>query len=313
MRLFLVSILFLAPLWVWAQVGTTGSVASQVSISLTPSHPAPQERVVANLDDYRSSSNGAEINWYLDTVFIGTGREVSFVAGEAGSTSELRVVVTKTNGQTEAFTTSVTPVYLDLIIEPLTHVPEFYRGRGLPSAGSQVNVVALLSGTNAARDNLVYDWRVNQTRLYPQPIRGGNTVSFTMPQDSRVTLSLSVTNLAGNVVAKEAVYLLNENPRVYFYEVHSLYGILPTSLTTYSLLSNTLTVRAEPYNLSSAAFNLAEIKQWNLNGEDAISDSNPYEVTLQKTGINGSASLGFRVQSTTNLLQGARGEMNLRF
>jgi hypothetical protein len=127
-----------------------------------------------------------------------------------------------------------------------------------------------------------------------------------MPQDSYSVLSVTVAKLDGTVIAKRAIALPSVTPKLLFYEVSTLYGVIETAVKEpFPFLANSLNLRAEPYYLDSAVFNNPSLAQWYIDNNVAQSGPNPYDITLEKTGDIKKAEITFRVQSTTKLLQGA--------
>lgn len=214
-------------------------------------------------------------------------------------------------GASETHSVTLKPLYLDLIIEPQTHVPDFYIGRALPSVGSQVNVTALLNNGKSFDTNYIYTWRINDAVYQGTGLRNKNSINFTLPQGSNTTLSLQVATYSGVVIAKRTLFVPQAKPELHFYEINPLYGIETKALVgDFSLIGNSAIIRTEPYYLDSNVFNNPTILNWTINRNPASPDSsNPYEVTLERTGEAGDANLGFQVQSTTQLLQGVKGSL----
>jgi hypothetical protein len=141
---------------------------------------------------------------------------------------------------------------------------------------------------------------------------GASVINFTVPQGSTAVLSLQVSTGKGVVLAKRTISVPVVKPELYFYEVNPLFGILPRAIDrSFNLIGNGATLRAEPYYLDSLVFNNPSILNWKINRDIASPDSNPYEITLERTGYPGDAALEFEVRSTTQLLQGVRGGINL--
>jgi hypothetical protein len=244
---------------------------------------------------------GTKLDWAFNM------RSITLEAPSVGKTAEIKAVLQLPSGTTEVVATEITPLYLDIIIEPQTHVPSFFVGRALPSPGSTVNATALLSSNTLLTGDYLYTWRLNNAVVEGGPLRGGNRVSFTMPQDSYSTLSVTVTKLDGTVLARRAITLPSVAPKLLFYEVSTLYGMLERALQSpFPFLGNNTTFRAEPYYLDSAVFNSPNLVQWYIDGQEALSNNNPYSITLGRTGELKQTELMFRVQSTTKLLQGAK-------
>jgi hypothetical protein len=310
MRCLSIFLLFiLLPLSLQAQVLDNGFISSDSNLELSPTYPSPNESFTATLNDY-SGSIGAEINWSYNGKSLPeqkNARSITLTAGEAGAKGIVKAVLVYAGGSTRVFETAVTPIYLDIIIEPQTHVPAFYQGRALPSTGSTVNATALLGTPTVSSASYYYTWKINNKVHQGGPLRGGNEIAFVMPQDSASVLSLEVSTLLGEPVASRAVSIPSVSPKLLFYEVSTLYGLEPKAITSsFSLISNSATLRAEPYFLSSTVFNQPNILSWKVAGEEiGITGANPYEVTLQKTGFPGTTDIRFHVRSTDILLQGA--------
>ena len=309
MRCLSIFLLFIfLPLSLQAQVLDDGFISSDINLELTPSYPQPNESFTATLNDY-SGGVGEEIKWYYNGIQLpdrNNARTITLPSGDAGSKSVLKAVLQYQNGSTRALVAEVNPVYLDIIIEPQTHVPTFYQGRALPSIGSNVNATALLSTPGLSTATYYYTWKINNKVHQSGPLRGGNEISFVMPQDSTSVLSLEVTTINGVPVASRAVSIPSVTPKLLFYEVSTLYGLESRAITSsFSLIGNSTTLRAEPYFLSSSVFNQPNILSWKVAGEEiGITAANPYEVTLQKTGFPGTTDIRFHVRSTDIILQG---------
>lgn len=317
MRIFLVFLLFLTGTGsVNAQITGAGFQPSDVILELQPTHPGPLEYYTVNLNDYSSSFSGSEINWFINDQVVGDAfnrRSINLATRENGSKDVIKAVLKNADGALRTVTAVVQPVYLDIIIEPQTHVPDFYAGRALPSIDSSVNLTALVAGTNLRATDYIYTWRVNNRVLEGGPLRGRNEISFILPQDSVSVLSLTVSRTDGTIVAKRAIGITAVTPKLVFYEVNTLYGVESRAITeSFALIGNSATLRAEPYFLSSSIFNNPNIINWSVDGEDiGTPSSNPYDITLQKTGFPGTTDVGFHVRSTDLLLQGARSNISV--
>jgi hypothetical protein len=319
MRIFiLLFLLCTSPFLVAAQFDANSLLAPSLSLELQPTYPSPGETITVTLNDYQGGNFGSEIDWFLDDKSIPDAhnqRRATIVAGSVGTRSEIKVILTSPNGGVDQISASIKPYYLDVIVEPQTHVPDFYQGRALPSIGSSVNLTALLSDGTPLNTDYVYTWRVGEEVLEGGPIRGRNQTSFTTPQGREIVVSLQVTEPDGTVVAKQDFIVPSVSPQIHFYEINTLYGVGYKSVDdSFSLIGESATIKAEPYYLDSRIFNNPDIAKWSINGTDTQSfDKNPYEITFERTTFSGIADLGFHVRSMEVLLQGARNGMEVNF
>ena len=314
LRVFALLLCFL-PLFSHAQIGTGDFLNTSLAIELSPAFPSPGDSFTATINDYSSDAYGATIEWSyndsaLDWAF--NKRSIELTAPAAGESAALKAVLKKPTGSAVTLTQTITPLYVDIIIEPQTHVPSFFQGRALPSPGSTVNATALLGTDTLLTGDYLYTWRINATVIQGGPLRGGNRISFIMPQDSTSVLSLTVTRLDGRIIARRSISIPVAAPKLLFYEVSTLYGMLTKALQSpFPFIAGSATLRAEPYYLDSAVFNNPSVANWYIDGAVVPSGQDPYDITLEKTGDAQRTNIQFRVQSTTKLLQGTKGSLIL--
>jgi hypothetical protein len=209
-------------------------------------------------------------------------------------------------------TASSNGVYLDIIVEPQTHVPVFYQGRPLPSVGSIVNLKALVFGTNIPSSNLIYTWKINDMTFGGSGI-GQNAISFSTPFGTQMQISVSLVDTTNFVIAESDLTIPIVKPALRFYEINTLYGVNQKPLKEFNLISNSATILAEPYYIDSRVYNNPDVSYWDVDGTETQSSGNPYEMTFERTSYGGSARLGFLVRSTVSLLQIAKDEITVNY
>ncbi len=320
MRIFLIAICVLFGIStqpVSAQLDVQALTNPELLLEVQPEFPRPGEEVTVTINDYRGGVYGSTITWVFNGQVIPEAenkREVKVTAGELGTADVIEAVLTKPAGGREVLRNTIRPVYLDLIVEPQTRVPDFYLGRSLPSIQSLVNVTALVND-GRFRSDLVYTWRLNRMVLEGGPIRGQNQMSFETPMGNESILSVTVTEPNGRVLARRAVFIPSVKPELRFHEINSLYGVNTRAINgQYTLTGNSTTLRAEPYFLDTRVYNNPDVAEWKINNVDAgVTGNNPYEVTLQQLGIAGVSSLDFHVRDRTQVLQGVEDGIQIRF
>ena len=309
-------ILLALPVWVSAQFNT---FAPQNALVVTPPYPEPGQVVSVDLDDYAGGLFGATIEWSYNGDIIPTlenQRSIEFVAGDVGTTDVIEAALTTAAGVTETLSATVNPIYLDIILEPQTRVPDWYQGRSLPSIGSVVNATALVYDGNLLNPaDLVYTWRVNQQVLEAGPVRGRNVMAFNTPRGNTFLLSVTVARATGETIARETIVVNSVNPELAFYEQHPLYG--PSAFPidpNRAFIGNTLAVVAEPFHLDTRVYNNPDVAVWEINGLETDNGSrNPYEITLQRGATSGQTTVTFHVRSLREILQGVEDDLRLSF
>jgi len=312
--LLLLLVLLAVPHLGLAQSLDSLGISSGAELLASPDYPEPGVKTTITLNDYRSVSSGATVRWFYNGAAIPdatNAREVSVTAPEVGKTATIKAVL-EYGGIAEILTKDITPIYLDVVLEPQTHVPSFYLGRALPSIGSTVRAIALMNNGTPLGTDYIYTWHINNTVINSGPVHGGNVVNFKIPQGNTAILSLEVASPSGDTIAKRVLVLPSVTPELHFYEVNTLLGLLPRAIDrNFNLIGNSSIIRTEPYYLDSATFNNPSILTWKINNRPATPDSNPYEITLEKTGDPGNAAISFEVRSLVQLLQGVKGTLNL--
>jgi hypothetical protein len=242
---------------------------------------------------------------------------VTITAGAAGTSQTLTALLQTPNNQEQTVSVTINPIYLDLIVEPQTRVPDWYQGRALPSYSSQINATALLHNGTTFLDpaSVVYTWRIDRDPIEGGAIRGGNKVSFLTPRGRGPVLFVTAANIQGKTIASRAILLRTVLPEMLYYEKHSLYGqsTLPIKSAA-ALIGNVLTLQAEPFFLDTRVYNQPDIAQWEINSIATDNGaSNPYEITLSRAGTNGRTMVNFHVRSLREVLQGVEASVTVNF
>lgn len=292
-------------------------VNQQLTIDTEPINPAPLTEVRASINDYSLPVTISGVTWKVNGIGLPEAenlRSINFKTSDLNSKTAIEATVSLVGGGKITTTRVISPIYLDVIVEPLTRTPAFYKGRSLPSVGSKVNLTALVNGLSVSPANLVYTWRLNNTVLEGGSLRGKNKITMTTPMGEKFLLSVDITNISGEVLARRTIEIPSVTPEVYFYEVTSLQGMKPRSINGgFSLISESSTIQAEPFNLDLATYNNPEFLEWKIGGQKNTAPStNPYQITLSRLGA-GTATVAFQVRDLKQLLQGTKGEFQVNF
>lgn len=316
--IFAFCLIFSGPLLVQAQVSAGGFIQN-ASIVLEPNNPEPYSTFSASINDYALPSQTTSVSWKINGIVVTSNnnlRNIKVESGEAGKPITIEAILGLNANQSLTLSKTITPIYLDIVVEPQTRTPAFYLGRGLPSIESQVNLKAILSGINLPTKDLVYSWQVNDQFIEGGPLRGRNNVLITVPRGNSFLISLSITKLNGEELIKKTLRLPSVDPEVHFYEKTALYGLNQKALSSLALTGNSATITAEPYYLALNTYNQPSLLEWTVDGKKStVSTNNPYEITLARPAREGSGTsqIEFQVLNLTQILQGARGNLRINF
>ncbi len=295
------------------------NIQPDAEIRINPPIPQPREEVTATISDFRPDSYGSTISWIIDGNEIlqsKNHRSITFRVGESGKNQSVKVLLTKPNGSQSTLEKILRPVYLDLIIEPQTRVPNFYLGRSLPSIGSIINVTSIISTPEIIDTDLIYIWKLNQKMLEGGSVRNREKISFATPRGNDSILSVTIQDLRGQVVASKSILIPSVTPKIYFYEMSPLFGVSQKTISkVFTLSGDNAVIQAEPFYLDSRVYNEAGLKEWKLNNVSFINDdTNPYLAFIKRTGDSGFANLEFHVRDTKGeILQGDEAGIRINY
>lgn len=308
----------LLPVSVFAQIGEN-FLTSGPQITISPASPEPFSMVTATVEDYAIDTTGTSISWRINGRELSeykNARSATFSTGALGSVSTVEAIFSAPDRENIVAATTITPTYLDIIVEPQTYAPTFFAGRSLPSPGSSVLLTALVNAGTIPADRLFYTWRVGQSVIEGGPTAGRNKVLINTPTYGTATIGLEVRNARGELIASKSIALPSAVPEIHFYEVHSLYGMTNRSIPAsgINLISNSLTVQAAPYHLDLRTYNNPSMAEWSINNISSGSGGgNPYEATFARQFGVGSAAVRFRVINLAELLQSAESDFQINY
>ena len=315
--LVLILTLFLPFAYTSAQTNLNLNSISELSIEFDTSYFTPFSEVTASLNDYAQTAQTNKIYWKIDGKSVpefNNQRSVKLTLKNVGETTNVQVFVENANKQTVSAKRTINPIYLDIIVEPQTRTPSFYKGRALPSYGSTVNLTAMING-NINNTDYVYNWYLNDIHLDKGSVVGKYKTSAVLGMEDYNTVTLSVSKATGELLAKRIIEIAPVEPELHFYEVNALYGINKNPIiNSFNLIGNSAIIRAEPYYLDIKTYNKPQYVEWKVDGiRSPNRNNNPYEATLARPGGTGKSKVGFHVRNLDNILQGVENDFIINY
>ena len=313
----LILILFLPVSFTLAQINS-GQVNQNLSIELKSVDLNPFSEITAEVNDYANTASTQSINWLLDGKTLpefNNKRTINLKLKDLGQTTKLEVFIKTQEGMTISAEKTITPVYLDVIIEPQTHVPYFYKGRALPSFDSTMNFTALINGSIENSEKYIYNWNLSGVNIESGGAIGKYKTAAKMPLGQTSLLTLTGSRMNGELVAKKTIDIIPAEIEMAFYEVNSLFGLSQLNINnSLNLIGNSTVVRAEPYYLDIKTYNNPQHIEWKIDGNrNTGSINNPYEVTLAKQGGSGRVNVGFHVRNLETISQGVESKFTVNY
>lgn len=315
---FLALILWCLPFSVTLAQFTPSSLGGQLSIELDPQYPGPGDPITATLNDYSLNANGASITWFMNQTFVPNSenkRSITFIAGAVGSATDIEARLTFPNGQTLSTKSAIRPLYVDIIVEPQTYTPLFYRGRSLPTLGSTVYLTALVSDADGLvnSSNYTYGWQLNGTALNGGSTRGGNKTEIVLAHGLSNLVAVSVYDPTGIMVARRLIEIPTVKIDLQFYELNSLYGLSHKVMgDPFNLIGSGTTIRVVPYHLDLFSIGSDLYTNWKINGLDQDNTGpDPFEITIQNQ-TQGSSQITFKLRNLSDLIESAESSLQIQ-
>lgn len=308
---------FLAPT-VFAQLTLPGG--EETAVTFSPQTPQAGASFEARVDAYHYDIDKARISWTVggeERAEFADARSITLTAPELGDAVTIQARVTEPSGAVHTASKTLAPSAIDIIVEGITRVPNFYPGASLPSAGSEVRLVArpfmyTAEGTLVDPSTLSYTWRIGTQVV--QSGRNRDVFTTTMPRSGDLTVGVTVETTDGSARHVSITRITPADPVALFYEDNALYGIARQALpNVFTLRDDEISVRVEPYFVSHDIFETGEY-EWSLNGARVANpNQDPQVLTLRKTGFAGFADIAFSIRNMQALLQSARGTFRIYF
>lgn len=290
-----------------------------VSIASNPEFPGANSTVEISLDDYQLNTVGATITWYVDSVeqtSFRNARSITITTGALGRKSVVSVVLTRSDAPQLKASLTLIPTEVHIILEANTYVPDFYKGRALPSISSLVRAITIVEdGTKSTPGAYTYTWSEENTVLFGGPMKGKNVYEFTMPRYGTKRLFVDVADATGNTIGRGAVNLVATNPEMHFYEQSPLRGLSQKVVADpLPFIGEETTIYGEPYFISSRMNTTDASFNWRIDGAKTNQDAAvPNAITLQRVGESGTTKVSLDIITKRQIPDFIKGAFNLVF
>lgn len=203
---------------------------SAFSLELNPESPNPNEPVTVAVASFAFDRELATYRWFVDDALrrdeSGRGKWFLELAGIAeGSRRTVRVEVTTPLGITRSQSITLAPITTAFYWWTNTAVPPWYKGKALPTVGTQVSLMAL-PNVRSGRD-LQYHWQFNFTSDQKASGIGKTVYSFPLAFAFPETVQVLIEDAAGGLFRKEGSFSVGpQPPTVIIYELRPRRGII---------------------------------------------------------------------------------------
>lgn len=307
--IFLLSFFFFSVLFTGTSEHVTAQYGNSASLILTPEFPAPRSEVLIKLDAYTFDTSGATIQWYVNTVELieyRNARNITLTVGELGEAQTVTAHITRTDSPSISATAEIIPSGIDLVIESMSYVPLFYKGRALPSTESTIRAIAIPHIQDKNKNPLyTYTWEYNGSVLLGGPVVGKSDITLAMPRYTGNVLSVTVRDEGGHIFGKRSVQLEPISPEFLFYEENPLRGLGQRALLSpHALTGEETTIHGMPYYMNTDLTPNTTAFEWRIDGSLVQSDgTDPNLITLRRMGGQGSALIELKALTKADIPQ----------
>lgn len=218
-KLFLLSTFFL-PALLYA--------ASDMTLSTSPSLPAPYQSVTLSLTSYTFDVNTANILWTVSgrTFTGGVGiKQITLQTLGVGESIPVKAQATLDTGEIVEANINLTPQSVDIMWEtPESYTPPFYLGKSLPGIGASVRVTALpnlsFNRSQIPAQNISYSWYINDDFLSNLSGYGKQSTNIPLDYLSSKTNVRVVARASSGVAAEKTISIYPHDvlPMLYVYD-----------------------------------------------------------------------------------------------
>lgn len=316
---------FLAILLTALPYGALAASASNILISVVPENPAPGETVTVSLKSYINNLDSVPISWAVNgrSAATGTGKKTfSVTAPAAGVEMRISASITLPDGRVEKILV-LKPSVMSLLWQANNaYVPPFYRGKALPTTGSEVKVVAIpeiKSGPQAGfPKNMVYAWKKDYDADQAASGYGKNFYIYTGDYfETQSVLGVVASTADQKYSSSGEVTIGTFEPEIFFYRVDPEIGVRwEETLFDGHVVGGEEVIAAAPYFLYPKDIRVPSFSwDWSINGiYISVPRAMPNFLPVQaQPGVSGSSDIKLEISNRYNLLTSAKKELRVEF
>lgn len=301
---------------------------SQISIDTIPTNPSAGQNFTVSLNSYSADLDTILISWFVNGKKVSSEigmKSMSATAPAASSSSTIRAVLSFPDGEVEKRVT-IRPSPMTILWQATdSYVPPFYRGKAMPTAESEIKVVALpeiKSGVSiVSPKNLVYTWKLNYENEADASGYGKNAFTYVNDYlEDLDNISVTASTIDGKFSSSNNVNISASQPQISFYKNDSLLGIIwEQALSDGHKMQNGQdeTIVAEPYFVSpKEIWSPSLVWNWFINGNltNNIFESQKNWLPIKVEGdVTGTSTIGVSLENKTQLLGNTSKQINIEY
>ena len=299
---------------------------SSILVDVVPENPAPYSDVTISLRSFAANLDSVTISWLVNGKIVSSGigrKSFSVSVGASGSETTILASILLPDGQIDK-TIILRPATMILLWQANdSYIPPFYRGKALPTADSEIKIVAMpeiKTGSGMVNPkNMTYFWKKNYVNDQGASGYGKNFFSFTSDYlDSTSAISVAASSVDQKYSAEAETSVGITEPEILFYKEDSGLGVLwERALSSPHVMVGEETVFAAPYFISPKDIRRPDLVwNWSINDRTVITkDTLRRNIIPLKTdaGVSGVSRLRLDIENSYKIFQSASKEINIQF
>ena len=298
---------------------------SAISVSINPQNPASYENVTISLSSYAANLGTVNISWIVNgkSVLSGIGKSsFQVTAGASGTETRIIAKIFLPDGEIDK-NIIIRPAELVLLFEATdSYLPPFYKGKALPTEGSEIKVVALpeikIGGSLASPKTLTYEWKKDYENSSGDSGYGRSFLVYSNDYlDEASNISVVASTIDGKYSSGGNINIGSYQPQIAFYKKDGELGTLwEKALPNPYRITGEEIIVAVPYFISPADIRRPELAfRWFINNlmlPPKIVEKNVIPLRVEG-GVSGVSKLRLEIENTDKIFESASKEINIEF
>jgi len=299
--------------------------SSSISVDISPSSPIPYQNVTITLNSFAANLDSVNIIWLVDgkTALSGIGKKsLSITAKAANSETRVDAKIMLPDGEIDK-TIIIKPSIMVLLWQANdSYVPPFYKGKALPTADSEIKIVAIpeitVNGSVIKPENMTYSWKLDYNNLPSSSGYGKNFFTFINDYlENANTVSVTASTTDQKYQSEASISVATSNPEIHFYKKDAQLGTSwEQALLSGHIIQGEEIVVAEPYFISPKNWRRPELLfYWSIDNRSVGVPAFSKNLIPLKTmeGVSGTSKLKLEIENTDKIFQTAKKEINIQF
>jgi hypothetical protein len=303
----------------------SAALSSDISIDVAPENPAPNENATITLSSYAYNLDSFLISWSVDGKKESSGvgqKSFSTITPALGKETNVTATISLPDGDMTEVAVIKPSVLVLLWQANDSYVPPFYKGKAMPSPGSDIKIVALPEIKNGESfvdpNNMTYSWQQDYTNNPDGSGYGKNYFIYTNSYlDNSNDVEVTAQTLDQEFSTSGSINVATTEPKIEFYKNDANLGtIWEQALLDGHQVQGSEVIQAAPYFISPGDIRIPFLTfNWSINGEPVTvpAYSNNLLPIKAAAGTSGSSTIKLEVDNSMSITESASKEISVQF